>query len=283
MSENRCVCGQPITDRYLCQGCEIRLHNNLTELVDLNHELHTALTRMVRMSERGEGGRSAEKPLVFNQRAAETIRLIRTSLVSWVRELHEDTATPLPQQAAVQAMVEWLVPLLPEVAAHREDARELSDEIRHLARKAHGVVDLQPRQFALGPCPETPVEGERCPGRVRVFIPVEDDRPARVSCRTCRAEWTGEQWPRLYARISEVDTTPDPVLGIEDCAWVLGVGLSTIRRWLRLKLLTPARPRYVKLSDAWLVREHLRARRRERLAQFARVSNNGDQSGIRVG
>lgn len=268
-----CICGQPVTDRYLCTGDEIRLHNNLTELVDLNHELHTALTRMVRMTERTQGGRSADKPLIFGTRAAETIRLVRFSLVEWVKTFAKDSGTPLPVNNAITNLVEWLLHLLPEIATYREDAPTLYEEIRHLTQKAHAAVDLQPRQFALGPCPETiPDTNERCPGTVRVFIPIEDDQLARVGCRTCKTQWTGEQWPRLYARITEIAVAPDPVIDIATAAHVLGVGLSSVRRWLRLGLLTPARPRYVRLSEAWMCRESLRERRRVRLAQYARLS-----------
>lgn len=268
--KRRCVCGAPLTDTYLCHGDEIRLWNNLTELVDLNGELHTALTRMVRMGERSEGGRSAEKANPFDVNAAETIRLIRTSLVEWVKTLAKDSGTPLPVNNAITNLVDFLLSLLPEICTYREDARELFEEVRHLTWKATKAVDLQPRQFALGPCPETIKEtNERCHGKVRVFIPVEDDQPGKVRCRTCETEWTGEQWPRLYARISELAVEPDPVIDIETAAKVLGVGLSSVRRWLRLGLLVPARPRYVRLSEAWLCREHLKARRLSRLAQYA--------------
>ena len=265
----RCICGTPLTDRYLCSGCEVRLHNNLTELVDLNGELHTALTRMVRMTERSQVGRSADKPLVFGQRAAETIRLVRYTLVEWVKRLAADSGTPLPANNAIHHLVEWLLHLLPEIATYRDDATVLYEEIQHLTRRARGAVDLQPRRFALGPCPETVETGERCHGTVRVFIPVEDDQPGRVECGTCRTQWTGEQWPRLYTRISEISVEPDPVIDYATAAVALGVGLSSLRRWVRLGLLIPARPRYVRLSEAWLCRENLRERRRARLAQYA--------------
>lgn len=270
MTESRCVCGQPVRDRFLCHGDEVRLHNNLTELVDLNGELHVALTRMVRMSERSDGGRSAETPLVFSTRAAETIRLVRTTLVAWVRLLAAESGTPLPVNNSTRHLVEWMLDLLPDIATYREDAAVLFDEVRNLVREAHASVDLQPRRFTLGPCPEMIAEtGERCHGSVRVHIPVEDDQPVRVGCRTCDTWSTGEQWPRLYARIAALAEAPDPVVDFATVAAVLGVGLSSVRRWVRLGLLVPARPRYVRLSEAWMCRENLRERRRARLAQYA--------------
>lgn len=201
-TERRCVCGQPVTDRYLCTGCEVRLHNNLTELVDLNHELHTALTRMVRMTERSEGGRSFEKPLAFNQKAAETIRLIRSTLVAWVRELHEETATPLPLRATVTSLVDWMVAMLPEVVAHREDAHSLDDEIRHLRDEAQRTVDLPANRttYSVGPCPEDLEEGV-CPGLVWAVIPNDETRRPRMECRYCKQAWFAESWHSVGRRI----------------------------------------------------------------------------------
>ena len=246
------------------------MHNNLTELVDLNGELHTALARMVRMGERTEGGRSAEKANPFDIQAAEAIRIIRMSLADWVRDVAKTTGMPLPVNSATANMVNFLVAALPEMAAHQQEVQLLAREAKHWCWKARQAVDLQPRRFALGPCPETiPETGEQCHGTVRVMIPVEEELPGRVTCRTCESEWTGEQWPRLYARISAIKPEPDPVIEIRDCAVALGVGLSTIRRWLRLGLLVPPRKGYVRLSDAWRVREELRARRLSRLAQYA--------------
>lgn len=199
---NRCVCGQPVADRFLCEGCEVRLHNNLTELVELNSELHTALTRMVRMTERSEGGHSFEKPLVFNQTAAETIRLIRSTLVAWVRELHEETGTPLPQRATVNSLVDWLDAMLPEIVAHRQDVHTLDDEVRHLRHSAQRVVDLPINRTAYeaGPCPEGP-DSDPCQGRVWFVAPRDEDKRPRLECRGCKMVWNGEQFDRVGRRI----------------------------------------------------------------------------------
>jgi hypothetical protein len=200
--EQRCACGQPVTDRYLCEGCEIRLHNNLTELVELNSELHTALTRMVRMTERAERGRSFEKPLMFNQKAAETIRLIRSTLVDWVRVLHKDTGTALPQRATVTSLVGWLDAQLPGVVAHREDSRILEDEIKHLRDEAQRTVDLPANRttYQVGPCPED-LETGPCAGLVWAVIPRDETHRPRMECRSCKTAWFTEAWHSTARRI----------------------------------------------------------------------------------
>lgn len=202
MTDNRCVCGQPVSDAFLCEGDRIRMENNLTELTDLNSELHTALTRMVRMSDRAEHGKSFEKPLVFNQRAAETIRLIRSTLVAWVRELAADTATPLPQRATVTSLVDWLLPLIPEAARHRQDSVMLWEEIKHLRDQAQNVVDLPVNRTAyeVGPCPEDS-DNRPCDGKVWAVIPADETRRPRMECRCCKQVWYTETWHATARRI----------------------------------------------------------------------------------
>lgn len=202
MSENRCVCGQPVADRYLCQGCEIRLHNNLTELVDLNHELHTALTRMVRISEKAEGGKSAETALEFNQTAAERIRLTRATLVAWVKVIAADTGTPNPTGTSTRALVDWLTHQVPDLAVHREDAKAFADEVRDCRNQSQRIVDLPVNRTAyeVGPCPEDTTEGP-CAGKVWAVVPRDETRRPRLECRGCRVTWFGEQWHNVGRRI----------------------------------------------------------------------------------
>lgn len=196
------VCGQPSPDSFICEGDLIRTHNRLTELQGLNSELHTALTRMVRMTELSDGGRSAEKALVFNARAAETIRLIRATLVSWVRELAGDTGTPLPLIVTVTSLTDWLLGLLPEFR-RRHDARLFNDEIRFLVTEATNVVDLPANRTVVpvGPCPEDP-DGRPCPGQVKAIIPhIGSVTRPKLACKTCGMEWLPEQWLRVGKRI----------------------------------------------------------------------------------
>lgn len=211
-----CPCGTPTRDRFLCYGCGHRLEGYLTDLHDLNGELHTALTRMVRMSDRVDGGRSAEKPLVFNQAAAEAIRLIRSTLVAWIREIAEDTGTPLPQRATVTTLTDWLLSQLGEIIAHREDAPMLHDEIRFLRNRAQCVVDLPINRttFEAGPCPEM-VDGGPCDGIVWAVVPRDEDKRPRLECRNgCRAVWYAEQWHRTGERIAGRRQALDPELSV---------------------------------------------------------------------
>lgn len=202
MIKRECPCGTPTRDRYLCYGCDHRLQGYLTDLEWLNGELHTALTRMVRMTERGEGGRSAETALVFNQTAAERIRLNRATLAAWAKLIADDTAAPRPVNNATRVLVDWLTHQLPEMITHREDVTAFLDEIRNCRNESQRIVDLPVNRstFEAGPCPED-VEDHPCDGIVWAVIPRDPDKRPRLECRGCRSVWYAEQWERTGRRI----------------------------------------------------------------------------------
>lgn len=206
-----CPCGTPTRDRFLCYGCGHRLEGYLTDLHDLNGELHTALTRMVRMSERSDGGKSAETALVFNQTAAERIRLNRATMVAWVRIVAADTGTPSPVNTSTRILVDWLADVLPEIIAHREDAPAFLDEIRDCRDQSQRIVDLPVNRstFEAGKCPEVGEAGP-CDGKVWAVFPRDLERRPRVECRTCRTVWYGEQWTTLAKKMGrKLPINPD--------------------------------------------------------------------------
>ena len=203
MTARICICDTPIQDRYLCPGCTRRLTGYLTQIRDLNGDLHVALTRMVRMSDRGANSRSTAEPLVYGQQAAEQIRLIRTTLVSWVRLIADTGGLPLPEQVTIAALTGWLVSQLPAIVAHRDDATVLYDEVQHLRNTTQRVVDQPINRTCtqVGPCPEDTPDGNPCPGLTWAVIPRDRDQRPRIECRTCGTIWHAEQWATVGRRI----------------------------------------------------------------------------------
>lgn len=116
-----CGCGQPITDAHLCTRCTNRLRRDLHTVPDLVAELDTVLARDTAYAEH-HGGASADKPLPIDTRASEASWVLRNTLTTWARILHDERAVPLPtprherHSAAIpaQAEGEWTTPDSPE-------------------------------------------------------------------------------------------------------------------------------------------------------------------------
>lgn len=209
---NLCLaCDTPAAESQLCTGCYNRTKWRLEELHLNTLELHTAMQRQVRMTERGDGGKSAETALYFNERAAATIHLIRTTLVSWVRTIADDTGAPLPQRITTSDLTDFLLAALTEFRI-RPDAGLFADEIRHITDESIVVVDLPVNRSVIpvGPCPED--EGDNtegangtslapCPGTIRAIIPNNAEQRPVMRCGTCRTEWFAEQWHTVGKRI----------------------------------------------------------------------------------
>lgn len=89
MTEHLCPqCARPAPTTTLCTDCLDTLHRDLDRLPDALTELLTQLSRQARGA-RGEGGRSAERPLPFDLAASETLDLLRSVLVGWTRDVWE--------------------------------------------------------------------------------------------------------------------------------------------------------------------------------------------------
>lgn len=97
-----CGCGQPAPDSFLCSRCERQLHRTLLDVPDLATELDTVLARHTAYLEH-HGGRSAEKPLPIDMRASEAAWVLRNTLTTWARVLHDERGVELPTTARVPA------------------------------------------------------------------------------------------------------------------------------------------------------------------------------------
>lgn len=203
MTQQQCTtgCGRP-SERELCEHCLWTLEQALAELPALLDELSTTLSRQAVMTERSDGGRSAETPVPFHVEASAKLDDLRVFLVGWVRAIAEDNGDDLPADS-LRAMGRWLMARLDIIAQHPA-ADDIWDEIVSATREAWRIVDRAANRtrFQVGPCPEVAEEdGAACPGEVWAFIPTHEASAARLECRSCGTRWETHQWLRAGRRI----------------------------------------------------------------------------------
>lgn len=84
------ACTRPTPDQaVLCSGCGNKLAQALGDVQALVEQLEAALARETAFGDR-VGGRSAEKPLPYDQQAGIMLNSLRNTLGTWVRVLAEE-------------------------------------------------------------------------------------------------------------------------------------------------------------------------------------------------
>jgi hypothetical protein len=200
------------------------LVRELRDIPGLLLELDVTITRADRITTGHGVGRSAERPLAWNERAAARREDLVATLAAWAPDVARLSGDEPPRLGAgVAACAEWLAD---RGATLRllDQARQLYDEILDATRGVRRVIDHpdDATRFYAGPCPEGVVgqsadvdsstdvsrETVACPGEVWAHIPSTPDRPALLRCRTCKARWGTPEWSRvgrrMLARMSEL-------------------------------------------------------------------------------
>lgn len=213
---NACGCGQPVDGAYLCQRCCNRMRRDLLAVDDICDELDTVLARNTAYNEH-HGGRSADTPLPIDTRASEAAWVLRNTLTTWARILHDERGVPLPTASHTRHSAattdrpwgEWTTERIPtaQIASWLADqtselrqlpaAYEAHDDITAAVRNAQRTIDTPPNRTTIpvGPCPEP-----HCTGTVRAYIP--HDTPAHMTCNgEQRHRWEPHQWTRAGQRI----------------------------------------------------------------------------------
>lgn len=179
-------CGRPVADNaYICQRCTERLEYAISEAPAYAAELETTRLRQSRTGSAGVGvlSRSYEKPLPWDEHAAETANHLRAILVSWARLISEDRGVDLPSAPHLATWllghVEWL--------RHQSFADDVLDEITTAVASARHAVDLRPELAYAGPCrAEVEVEdGVHACCTADLYVPTGQ---AAVRCKECSAE-----------------------------------------------------------------------------------------------
>jgi hypothetical protein len=108
-----CGCGQPAPDAYLCSRCTRQLRRTLADVPTLATELDTVLARATAYNDH-HGGRSADKPLPIDERASEAAWVLRNTLTTWARILHDERGAELPATAHTSARLPLARPAVGE-------------------------------------------------------------------------------------------------------------------------------------------------------------------------
>lgn len=167
-------CDRPARSGYMCGGCEAELARALDAVPAVVADLHDTLSRQT--SNGTATGRSAVTPLPFDARASEAMRVLRNTLVGWVRQLQETQPQPWPRDSSA-SMAAWLSARLSRILKHPA-APDAHAEITGAVRHAQRVTDRPPdRQFA-GRCPQCDAPLYARPGA------------RAVQCRDCDADPT---------------------------------------------------------------------------------------------
>jgi hypothetical protein len=174
-------------------------------------ELDITVTRQARTANTQDGGRSTERPLMWNENASAKAFELNATLNAWaldtsrIREDTRDQLKPVHHSDTV-AVAEWLVRNLSTLRQHPE-AGQAFDEIGNALREAHYAIDRAQDPVPFGQCGHKFEEGTVC---VEVLYG-QLDRPV-IRCRACgsphqvaeRLEWMLQHVRGMLATLPEL-------------------------------------------------------------------------------
>lgn len=234
MTTDCTACGSPVKDQaYLCQGCTDRLSRDLGDVGALAAELQTTRHKQDRMAGAATGvlSRSADKPLPWNQHAAEVDDALRATVVGWVRVVLEERGgrPPVDTMRALSgfllASVEWI--------RHHADAAECADEIADAVARARQAVDRRQSRNYAGPC-RADVEAHGDEGESCCVAELHGTVGARdVICAQCATRHDAAARRAWLLQIAE-----DQLATVAELAALLGDGdrpmsTNTIKAWVK--------------------------------------------------
>ena len=162
------VCSAPTgDDARLCRTHTDDLSRDLASVPDLVSELEVTRTRQARVTAEKHGGRSAERPLPWNEHASAKAFELNATLNAWaldVSKLGEDERDRLAEHHHTDtiAVAAWLGRNLATLRQHPE-AGTAHDEITNAIREARRAVDRPQERLFAGPCNEPDEDtGEHC-------------------------------------------------------------------------------------------------------------------------
>lgn len=229
-----CSCSRPISDdAYLCVPCTNRLAQDLGEAGALDEELTTTRLRQSKTGGAASGvlSRSYDRPLAWDQKAAEIQDALRATTVGWVRVVLEERGGPMPTDA-LPDMARWLLARL-EYLRHHPDAEEIADEFHDATTRAWEIIDRATAKSYAGPCREEVPETEDH-GPVCCVAELHAREGARtVICKECQARHDAaarREWLLLVAANQLVPAADLPsILGTPEKP----LSPNTVKSWIK--------------------------------------------------
>jgi len=235
------VCSAPCGDAaYLCRAHTEDLALDLAAVPALLAELDITLTRQDRIAAERHGGRSADRPLPYNARAAAKASDLNTTLNAWaldVARLAEDERDRLVEHhySDTAAVAAWLGRNLHTLRLH-VDAGQAHDEITNAVREARRAIDRPLERIFAGPCSEPLDDGTECredlyaaPGK------------AHATCRGCGARHDMQERRDWMLSCIEDQVAYSGLLAGLVTNLGVPIGSSTIRRYAaagRIKVIS---------------------------------------------
>lgn len=207
------VCSAPTGDAgWLCRTHTDDLLRELRSVPDLVTELEVTRTRQARITAEKHGGRSADRPLPWNEHAAAVASDLNTTINAWaldVSRLAEDERDLLAEHhySDTAAVAAWLARNLPTLRQH-EEAGTAHDELTNAVREARRTVDRPLDYMPLGQCGNDEDRDESC----EAILYGHPDRQY-AACRECGARHritTRLEWMLNHLR-GQLVTIPEAV------------------------------------------------------------------------
>jgi hypothetical protein len=221
---DRCDWCGVLTPETLCRRCMVAIDHQLSRCEWLDAELQINVTRQSQTGSRfREGGRSGEKPLVFDDGASEGAWVLQHTLEPWAVSVR-DMILASPADPSTSGQARWLRHQI-GVVARLDDVADLLGELNAVVGHAFGLIDVRTPRVYLGDC--------TC-GQA-VYGSGEQDE---AYCWKCRQVYRTAEWREanaaagreLLVTIREASLYLGEVYGIQATA-------QRMRRWV--KHLTP--------------------------------------------
>lgn len=228
------LCARPSgDDAYACTACAETTRAALHRITDgLDEDLTITLAKQGTKPENTGGGRTkaSEAPLPLDLRAAEARSILRSTLVTWVRLIHDETGRGSLPADTLPAMAAWLEPLTGWLR-HRDYGPEALDELTTAVAQALRAIDTPQRRVFVCQC------------RCGEYVYAREDAPAA----TCPETECGTVWGVREQREWMGEYVEGHLLGAADMARAVSrpgdpVSASTIRSWARRRKITPHGP-----------------------------------------
>jgi hypothetical protein len=235
------ICSAPTGDgANLCRTHTDELARELASVPDLVHELEVTRTRQARIVAEKHGGRSAERPLPWNEHASARGFELNATLNAWaldVSRLGEDERDRLAEHhhTDTAAVAAWLGRNLSTLRQH-DEAGTAYDEILDAIRSARQAVDRPLERVFAGPCNAPHEDGTTCP---------EDlyGHPGKLTatCRACGTRHDMAQRREWMLSVIEDQVAYSGLLAGLVSNLGVQIGSSTIRRYAaagRIKVIS---------------------------------------------
>lgn len=193
-------CDAPVQDATVCSHCAGRLEEALGDVPALWADLELTLTRQGVISQRA-GGRSAETPVPWDQRASDASWVLRNTLSTWMRDLAHEREYYPPDR--IDGITGWLLSRIERIR-HHPAGGECVDEILEAVANARRAVDRPAGRWYLAPC-------DHC----------DTDLYAKAGARWARCGVCGAEYD-VHGRKQQMrHTLEDQLFGATDMADVL--------------------------------------------------------------